>query len=388
MLHTLTVKQIKEYLDNLTSDEKHQALKKLREDTRKTVKDLVVREERHLLKEEALLKKLSQLKLIEKNLEKKGYQSICGIDEVGRGPLAGPLVVAAVIMKKDSKIIGIDDSKKLSPHKRKDLVKRILDDVLSYTICEVSPAIIDKINILKATKKGMAQAVSHLKIQPDHLLIDAVAIDDYPEIAKSVFIKGDERCYSIAAASILAKEYRDKLMVDYHCLYPEYDFISNKGYGTRKHIQALKIHGPSPIHRKSFIKNFVIEKSDQQTKSSEIGRKAEEIAEDILKNKGHVILEKNYLEKSGEIDIISYYEGEYIFTEVKARKNTDFGHPGEFVNKTKQNKIIQAAMGYLIKKNLQHPPIRFDIVEIIGDVLNNNYTYQHYTNAFSTTTYY
>lgn len=388
-MHALTVNEIKTLLKTLSGEKKRKILTELKEkDTRKTVKKLVLREERKLSKEEALQDKLMALKSMEANLNQEGYKAICGIDEVGRGPLAGPLVIAAIIMKADSKIIGIDDSKKLSHEKRKSLTKRILEDAVSYAICEVNPSTIDKINILQATKRGMAQAVSHLKTQADYLLIDAVTLDDHPTIPKSVLIKGDERCYSIAAASILAKEYRDKLMVDYHELYPEYDFASNKGYGTQKHIQALKTHGPCPIHRKSFIKNIVRGPVENKRLNKTIGNRAEEIAAKILKNKGHLVLEKNYTEKSGEIDIISRYQGVYVFTEVKTRKNTDYGHPGEFVDKTKQNKIIKTALSYLIKKNLQHPPIRFDIIEIVGDVMKENYSYQHYPNAFSTNIYY
>lgn len=387
-MHTLTVDEIKKLLGTLSGEEKTDMINQLKEDPRKTVKNLIAREERQSLKEKALQEKLITLKAIEMGLNQKGYRYICGIDEVGRGPLAGPLVTAAVIMKPDSKIIGIDDSKKLTHEKRIVLTKRILEDAVSYAICEVNPTTIDRINILQATKKGMSQAVSHLKTQPDYLLIDAVTLDEHPNIPKSVLIKGDERCYSIASASIVAKEYRDKLMVDYHDLYPEYDFASNKGYGTQKHIQAIKAYGPCPIHRKSFIKNFLKEPAKNNNPHKTIGNKAEEITAKILESKGHLILEKNYLEKQGEIDIISYYQGVYVFTEVKTRKNTDYGHPGEFVNKTKQNKIIKTAMSYLVKKNLQHPPIRFDIVEIVGDVMKGDYTYKHYPNAFSTKIYY
>ena len=187
----------------------------------------------------------------------KGYKAICGMDEVGRGPLAGPVVVAAVVMplEADKLIDGVDDSKKLTEKRREALYDKILAVAKAVSVIKVEPAEIDEINILNATKKAMRQAVEEIKDKADIAFVDAVKLDlPLPEVA---IIKGDAKSYNIAAASIIAKVYRDRLMLEYDKEYPAYDFASNKGYGTAKHIAALKEYGATPIHRRSFIKNFV-----------------------------------------------------------------------------------------------------------------------------------
>ena len=182
---------------------------------------------------------------------------IAGVDEAGRGPLAGPVVCACVVMPLDAnKIIdGINDSKKLSSKKRESLYQKIIETAISYSIVEVDQNTIDNINILNATKQGMILAIKNLKIEPNIVLIDAVKLDI--NIRQENIIKGDAKSYNIAAASILAKVYRDRLMLNYCKEYPEYGFDKHKGYGTKLHIENLKKYGPCPIHRKSFIKNFV-----------------------------------------------------------------------------------------------------------------------------------
>ena len=182
---------------------------------------------------------------------------IAGIDEAGRGPLAGPVVCACVIMplENDNIIEGINDSKKLTEKKREQLYDKIIDKALSYAIVEIDEKTIDKINILNATKLGMKKALETLKIKPDIVLIDAVKIET--EIMQENIIKGDAKSYNIAAASILAKVTRDKLMVDLDKKYPEYNFKKHKGYGTKEHIENLKKFGKCEIHRNSFIKHFV-----------------------------------------------------------------------------------------------------------------------------------
>lgn len=184
------------------------------------------------------------------------YQYICGIDEVGRGPLAGPVVAGAVILPKDCDILYINDSKKLSAAKREELAEIILEKAVSAQTALVSPAVIDEINVLQATYEAMRQAVAKLEPLPDLLLNDAVNIPGI-NIKQVPIIKGDAKSISIGAASIIAKVTRDAMMVEYDKLYPEYDFASNKGYGSPKHLEALKKYGPCPIHRKSFIKNLI-----------------------------------------------------------------------------------------------------------------------------------
>lgn len=192
----------------------------------------------------------------EKELLEKGYKYICGVDEVGRGPLAGPVVCAAVIMPLDDVIDGVDDSKKLSQKKREELSEKIKNKAIDLNICAVECEIIDKINILEATKLCMKNAVDGLKIQPDFVLTDGNMTLDITQKQKSI-VKGDALSYSIGAASIVAKVHRDKLMDEYDKIYPQYDFKKNKGYGTKKHIDAIKEGGICAIHRKSFTKKWV-----------------------------------------------------------------------------------------------------------------------------------
>ena len=184
------------------------------------------------------------------------YPYICGIDEVGRGPLAGPVVAGAVILPKDDMILYLNDSKKLSEKKREMLYDEIMNRAVATGIGMASPARIDEINILQATYEAMRMAIDNLKVRPDILLNDAVTIPQV-DILQVPIIKGDAKSISIAAASIIAKVTRDRLMVEYDKVLPGYDFASNKGYGTKAHIAGLKELGPTPIHRRSFIHNYV-----------------------------------------------------------------------------------------------------------------------------------
>ena len=181
---------------------------------------------------------------------------ICGIDEAGRGPLAGPVVAAAAVLPKDCQIFYLNDSKKLSEKKRDLLFDEIKEKAVAYGIGIVSPQVIDEINILQATHEAMRQAISQLNVIPEILLNDAVTIPGV-DIMQVPIVKGDAKSVSIAAASILAKVTRDRMMMEYDQIYPEYGFAKHKGYGTAAHIAALKEYGPCPIHRRTFIKKFV-----------------------------------------------------------------------------------------------------------------------------------
>lgn len=182
--------------------------------------------------------------------------AICGIDEAGRGPLAGPVVAGAVILPKDCEILFLNDSKKLSEKKREALFVEIKEKALAWSVGVVGPDMIDEINILQATYEAMRKAIGGLSVQPDLLLNDAVTIPGL-SIDQVPIIKGDAKSVSIAAASILAKVTRDHMMMEYDELFPEYGFAKHKGYGTAAHIAVIKDIGPCPIHRRSFIKNFV-----------------------------------------------------------------------------------------------------------------------------------
>ncbi|MBQ3220676.1 MAG: ribonuclease HII [Clostridia bacterium] len=191
----------------------------------------------------------------ERALAEKGYHFIAGVDEVGRGPLAGPVVCAAVIMPLDDLVIGVDDSKKLSEKKRVALAEEIKAKALAYAIVEIDEKTIDEINILEATKLGMKRAIETLQLTPDIVLTDGNMTIDISIPQKSV-IHGDALSYSIGAASIVAKVYRDNLMDEYAKSYPAYAFDKNKGYGTAVHINAIKEQGLCPIHRRTFTKKF------------------------------------------------------------------------------------------------------------------------------------
>ena len=216
------------------------------------------REEERLKKQqEKLEKELARLKSM--SVYEEQYAScsyICGIDEVGRGPLAGPVVAGAVILPKDHTILYLNDSKKLSEKKRELLYDEIMEHAVATGIGMVGPARIDEINILQATYEAMRMAIENLKIKPDVLLNDAVTIPEV-EIPQVPIIKGDAKSISIAAASIIAKVTRDRLMKEYDQVIPGYDFAGNKGYGTKAHLEGLRRLGPSPIHRRTFIRNYI-----------------------------------------------------------------------------------------------------------------------------------
>ena len=201
--------------------------------------------------------RLEKLKEIEKDLNLKGFNKICGIDEAGRGPLAGPVVVSAVIMPNDSMIEGVNDSKKVSEKKREKLYDDITNSAIAWGVAIIDQKEIDDINILNATKKGLTQALLGLSEKPDIILVDALTGIDTLGIPYQSIIKGDAKSYSIAAASIIAKVTRDRIMREWDEIYPEYGFEKHKGYGTKAHIEVIKNNGICPIHRRSFVKNFV-----------------------------------------------------------------------------------------------------------------------------------
>ena len=200
--------------------------------------------------------RLIELKKIENEIYNTGVQTICGIDEAGRGPLAGPVVVAAVIMPKDSFIEGVNDSKKVSEKKREALYEQITNEAIAWGVGIIDQKEIDEINILNATKKGLTTAIKELKVKPDRIIVDALDKIDTLGIPYTPIIKGDAKCYSIAAASIIAKVTRDRIMRHWDEIYPMYGFEKHKGYGTAMHMQAIREYGLCPIHRRSFTKNI------------------------------------------------------------------------------------------------------------------------------------
>ena len=250
-----TVAQIKQELLECGEEQRKDLLAFYSEDERKGVVQLL----KSMKKQEAFIKaeklRLQEMRIFEENYSKE-YIAICGIDEAGRGPLAGPVVAGACILPAQAEIFHLNDSKKLGKTRRELLFREIQEKALDYGVGIVSPGKIDEINILQATYEAMRLAVGQMDLMPDLLLVDAVTIPDI-NVKQVGIVKGDEKSVSIAAASILAKVTRDQLMVKYDQAYPEYGFASNKGYGSAAHIAALKKNGPCPIHRRSFIKNFV-----------------------------------------------------------------------------------------------------------------------------------
>jgi ribonuclease HII len=231
-------------------------LSEYRQDTREGVRRLVTAAERRMAAAEAEKKRIYDMCSFERKYEEEGY--ICGIDEVGRGPLAGPVMAGAVVLPAGCMIPYVNDSKQVSEKKREELYDVIMEKAVSVGIGSVSWERIDEINILQATYEAMRQAVSRLTVKPAVLLIDAVHIPDLP-IKQVSIIKGDCKSMSIAAASIVAKVTRDRLMAEYAEKWPEYGFDKNKGYGSEGHIEALRKYGPCPIHRNSFIGNFTVQ---------------------------------------------------------------------------------------------------------------------------------
>ncbi len=211
----------------------------------------------HRALEKLLLEKerLEQMRVYERDCEERGFTCICGIDEAGRGPLAGPVVAGAVILPKDCEILGLNDSKKLSPQRREELYDEITHKALAWGAGVVGPARIDEINILQADYEAMCEAIGSLRIMPQILLNDAVTIPQV-RIEQIPIIHGDAKSVSIAAASIIAKVTRDRMMDEYDILFPEYGFSKHKGYGTQAHYEAIKKYGPCMIHRKTFLKTL------------------------------------------------------------------------------------------------------------------------------------
>ncbi len=247
------ISDIREELKDMPDDRLGDFIKEYGRDDRSGVRALVAQARKRQEKFAAETERIEHMRIYERKYA--DYDLICGIDEVGRGPLAGPVTAAAVILPRDCRILYINDSKQLSPKKRDELYDAIMAQAVSVGIGMSSPERIDEINILQATYEAMREAVGKLDPQPNLLLVDAVTIPDM-DIYQVSIIKGDAKSISIGAASIVAKVTRDRLMGEYDKKYPEYGFAGNKGYGSAAHIEALKKYGPSPIHRKSFIGNF------------------------------------------------------------------------------------------------------------------------------------
>lgn len=334
------------------------------------------------------------------------YRAVCGIDEAGRGPLAGPVAAGAVILPKDCEILYLNDSKKLTPKRRELLYDEICEKAVAWGVGLVPAERIDEINILQADYEAMRIAVGKLGVKPDLLLNDAVTIPgiDIPQVP---IIKGDAKSVSIAAASILAKVTRDRLMEEYDKLYPEYGFAKHKGYGTAQHIAALRQYGPCPIHRRTFIGHFVPQEALRNPAASKtagepaaagmsgapagfempgnpagpegdggrgrrnlrrVGADMERAAGEYLEGQGVRILARNYRTRNAEVDLIGQDGNYLVFFEVKYRSSTRMGTPLEAVNAAKRKRISDAARRYLYEHHYPADyPVRFDCIGILGE---------------------
>ena len=369
-----SISEIKEILSNCSMEELPEQMKQFEEDSRKGVQTSLASFRKKYEKHQQELARLEEILSYERGLWEAGYDLIAGIDEVGRGPLAGPVVAAAVILPKECKIEGVNDSKKLSAKKREELYDIILEKAVSYGIGVVSNERIDEINILQATYEAMREALSQLKPKADYILADAVTIPMVSTPQRGI-VKGDAKSMSIGAASIVAKVYRDRMMEAYEEIYPGYGFASNKGYGAAEHIEGIKKQGITPIHRKTFVKNFLPQDGDTTTDK---GHRGEALAAKQMEKMGYEILERNFHALKGEIDIIAKKENVIVFTEVKYRKNEEMGTPAEAVNHWKQQHIIRAAKAYIAQKCLMEMgyDFRFDVAEVLT---SEGKTYFRYT---------
>jgi len=249
MSDQLTVTEIKHRLQTISTPNDPFVME-LKDDPRKGVQTALQQFEKRLLKQAQAQAAFQARFKYERQLWSQGHQWVAGIDEVGRGPLAGPVVTCAVILNNDFNLVGATDSKQLTPHERENLYLQIVDQAVEVRLA-VNPApVIDQMNIYAATQDAMLRCVKSLHHQPTHLIVDAVPLDT--PIGQTTLIKGDQKSISVAAASVVAKEYRDHLMAQYDQLYPGYDFKDNMGYGTAKHLAGLAKLGACPIHRRTF----------------------------------------------------------------------------------------------------------------------------------------
>ena len=302
----------------------------------------------------------------ERSLWTEGAALLAGIDEAGRGPLAGPVIAAAVVFDKNVEMIaGINDSKQVTPKNRERLYCEIMAGAKAVGIGLVEPAEIDSINILQATHKAMRMAIGRLKVKVQHILVDGRPLPGkiYPQTA---IVGGDRKCYSIAAASIIAKVYRDRLMREYDAVFPGYGFVGHKGYGTQKHLEAIAKLKPCPIHRQSFrgVSEHVIDLGKSDNKRW-LGKYGEDLAALYLYRHGFQIIQRNFhLGAYGEIDIIAQKENILSFIEVKTQRHAKFGPPEGWVDEKKRQQIGMIADGYLSQNPVQNIDCRFDVVAV------------------------
>ena len=299
----------------------------------------------------------------------RGIENVAGIDEAGRGPLAGPVIASAVILPHDVNLLEVTDSKKLSEKKRERLFDEIISTAVAVGIGIVHEKEIDKINILQATYKAMQISVGQLAVKPKILLVDGRRAD-IKHFDQESIIKGDSKSLSIAAASIIAKVTRDRMMINYDKVFPQYGFAGHKGYGSQKHIETIKTHFATPIHRQSFkpIPDY-LPTLKYYKKNRLVGTLGEQLVACSLIKDGCEIFEMNYnVPKIGKVDIISKNNDIVVFTKVKTQtKGHGWNEPRTQIDEYKSERIMNAAHHYIDQNELD-VEIRFDVAEVIlGD---------------------
>ncbi len=315
--------------------------------------------------------------LEERAARERGFRVIAGIDEAGRGPLAGPVVAACVILPFETELKGVRDSKTLKPEQRDTAFDLIMERAEAVGVGMAEPPEIDRMNILRATHHAMRCAVEALPARPDFVLIDGLPVHPFP-ILQRALVKGDGRSVSVAAASIIAKVTRDRLMARYDAEYPAYEFSRNKGYPTPEHLALLREHGPCAIHRRSFAPvaallpllpleiapdSGEVSMSLFGTNSRQVGDSGEIVACAHIRRMGWEVLATRYRCREGEVDIIARDGETIVFVEVKARRGRS--SPAEAVNAVKRARLVTAAKAWLYETSNPDADCRLDVVEVI-----------------------
>lgn len=299
---------------------------------------------------------------------------LCGVDEAGRGPLAGPVVCAAVLLAPGARYDNLTDSKKISEKQRERLYDEIIDDCPAYMIIAIDSDVIDEINILAATMRGMRQCIEQLAPRPALALIDGNRLPDSGTPCRAV-VKGDATSACIAAASVLAKVTRDRIMRGYGAVYPEYGFGKHKGYPTKDHYEAVRQYGLTAIHRRTFFY-----KNEDIMQRQDRGARGEAFAARYLRRQGYELLANNYRSRYGEIDLIAQKDGYIVFCEVKTRLPGALVSGAQSVDSHKQQRVVRTAALYLQQNESSAQP-RFDVIEVLCD--GDSYRIEaHHENAF------
>ena len=310
-------------------------------------------------------------------LHRLGYRVVAGVDEAGRGPLAGPVVAGAVVIPPELRepwIARLRDSKQLSPRARSALYQCIRESPAGWAAGVISNEDVDRLGIAAATREAMLKAVNGLPSRPNFVLVDGLPVD-MGGLPSRALVRGDQRCLSIAAASIVAKVTRDAIMLEEHARYPGYGFDSNKGYPTPAHLEQLRLSGPCQIHRLSFapVREAVADADPSGGRSTAVsgrirlGALGERAARGYLERTGFTVLDTNYRCPHGEIDIVARDNDEVVFVEVRSRRGRDFGTPEESITAGKARRLVATAQTYLQSKEGLPPNWRIDLVAVDVD---------------------